>query len=51
MKKKENKLVTVSLRIEEQDKQKLESICRNEGSNKSEFLRKKVLFVINNSKK
>jgi predicted DNA-binding protein len=51
MKRKEIKLVTVSLRIEEQDKQKLESICKNEGSTKSEFLRKEVLIIVNNLKK
>jgi predicted DNA-binding protein len=51
MKKKENKLVTVSLRLKEPDKQKLESICKNEGFTKSEFLRKEVLSIVNNSKK
>ena len=51
MKRKEGKLVTVSLRIEEEDKQKLEFICKNEGYTKSEFLRKEVLIIVNNLKK
>ncbi|MDP2887473.1 MAG: hypothetical protein Q8P34_00735 [Bacteroidota bacterium] len=51
MKKKDFKLVTVSLRLEESDKRKLEAICKNDGYTKSEFLRKEVLSIVNNSKK
>lgn len=51
MRKKEHRLVTVSLRLKEPDKQKLESICKSEGFTKSEYLRKEVLFIVNNSKK
>jgi len=48
MKKKENGLVTVSLRLKEPDKLKLESICKFHKSNKSEFIRKQIVLIINN---
>ena len=51
MKKKVSSLVTVSLRLEEPDKQKLDEVCKDAGSTKSEFLRKEVLFIINHSEK
>ncbi len=50
MKKKENKLVTISLRLEKSDKKKLESICETLKSNKSEVTRdilKKFINVLN----
>jgi len=51
MRQKVSTLVTVSLRLEEPDKLKLDEICKNGGSTKSEFLRKEVLFIINHLKK
>ena len=46
MKRKEKGLVTVSLRLEEPDRLKLESICKSKKSNKSEFIRNQIVLII-----
>jgi predicted DNA-binding protein len=48
MKNKKTKLVPVSLRLEPQDKEKLETLCNESNSNKSEYLRNEVSTFLNN---
>lgn len=48
MKKKVSTLVTVSLRLDEPDKEKLEILCKENDSTKSEYLRKQVLTILKN---
>ena len=46
MKKKGSSLVPVSLRLDGPDKEKLEILCKEKGSTKSEFLRKQVSTIL-----
>ncbi len=48
MKSKKTKLVPVSIRLEPQDKEKLETLCNESNSNKSEYLRNEVSIFLNN---
>jgi len=48
MKKKVSTLVTVSLRLDDPDKEKLEILCKENDSTKSEYLRKKISAILKN---
>jgi predicted DNA-binding protein len=49
MKHKKNKLVPVSIRLEQSDKEKLETLCDESKSNKSEYLRNQVSTFLNST--
>lgn len=48
MRKKHSTLVPVCLRLDESDKEKLETLCKDTGSTKSEYLRKQVTILLKN---